>query len=387
MKVYLDIAIAGEQIGRIVCELYNDKAPKAVENFHRLCVGSGSVGGIHLTYKRSCFHRVIRNFMIQGGDLVFGKEDNLDSDKVGLGGCSIYATEEEIKDDTKELQCHGLFEDENVGEFDEPFLLAMANTGSPNTNSSQFFITTYPSPHLTGKHSIFGRVIHGKSVVRTIEYGKVDKEGTPENLVVIEDCGDWDETMSIPLYNASNSTIGEDIYEEYPDDDTHFDSEDFAAAYNASNIIKDSGSALFKIKDYQNSYYKYMKALKYVNTYIPEQDVDEKHCLLFIELKKKLYLNICLALFNLKDYDESMKYGHYLLELDSVDDKDKAKAYYRIGNSLFAKKRYDEALKNYRLCRDHNPDDNVIGQKIEKTEDILEKEKERTKKNISKFFR
>ena len=124
-----------------------------------------------------------------------------------------------------------------------------------------------------------------------------------------------------------------------------------------------------------------------MNTYIPEQDVDEKHCLLFIELKKKLYLNICLALFNLKDYDESMKYGHYLLELDNVDDKDKAKAYYRIGNSLFAKKRYDEALKNYRLCRDHNPDDNVIGQKIEKTEDILEKEKERTKKNISKFFR
>lgn len=388
MKVFLDIAIGGEKIGRIVCELFPDKAPKTVENFYKLCTGDGSdkTGDIALSYKNNSFHRVIRNFMIQGGDLVYGNVEQLDSVRVGLGGCSIYATEEEVNNEDAELKCFGLFADENLGEFTEPFMLAMANTGSADTNSSQFFITTYASPHLQGKHSIFGKVIHGKSVVRTVEYIKADKDGNPEQLVSIEDCGVWNDGMDIPLYNASNSTEGGDIYEEYPDDDNHFGSEDFAGAYEAATIIKDSGTLLFKKKDFKNAFFKYLKALNYTNEYIPELDVDEKHNLLFTDLKKKLYLNLCLVLFNMKEYENSIKYADYLIEMDKVDKKDLAKAYYRKGNCLYAKNRFEDALDNYRLCKENNPEDVVIDKKIETVERILEEKKEKTKRSIAKFF-
>lgn len=386
MKVYFDIAIGGEKIGRIVCELFPEKAPRTVENFYKLCTGDGQIGPVSLSYKKNSFHRVIRNFMIQGGDLVYGNVDKLDSVHVGLGGCSIFATEEEVTREDSELKCFGLFEDENLGEFTEPFMLAMANTGSPDTNSSQFFITTYASPHLQGKHSIFGKVIHGKSVVRTIEYSKTDKDGNPDQVMTIEDCGSWDDTMEIPLYNASNSSEGGDIYEEYPDDDNHFGSEDFAGAFNAASIIKESGTLLFKKKDFKNAYFKYLKSLNYTNEYIPELDVDEKHNALFTDLKKKLYLNLCLVLFNMKDYDTSIKYADYLIEMENVDKKDLAKAYYRKGNCLYAKKRFEEALTNYRLCKENNPEDAATDKKIESTEKILEDKKEKTRKSIAKFF-
>lgn len=385
-KVFFDIALGGEKIGRIVCELFPEKAPKTVENFYKLCTGHDKVGSISLSYKNNSFHRVIRNFMIQGGDLVYGNVNNLDPAHVGLGGCSIYATEDEVQYENAEFKCFGFFVDENVGEFTEPFMLAMANTGSPNTNSSQFFITTYASPHLQGKHSIFGKVIYGKSVVRTVEYSKVDKEGTPEQIVTIEDCGAWDESMDIPLYNASNSKEGGDIYEEYPDYDKHFGSEDFAGALKAANVIKDSGSLLYKKKDFKNAYFKYLKALRYTNEYIPEIDVDEKHNLLFMDLKKKLYLNLCLVLFHMKSYDDSIKYADYLIEMENVEKKDLAKAYYRKGNSLCAKTRYTEALHSYRACKENNPEDKAIDKKIESTEKILEERKEKTKKSIAKFF-
>nr|1A33_A Chain A, PEPTIDYLPROLYL ISOMERASE [Brugia malayi]1A58_A Chain A, CYCLOPHILIN [Brugia malayi]1C5F_A Chain A, PEPTIDYL-PROLYL CIS-TRANS ISOMERASE 1 [Brugia malayi]1C5F_C Chain C, PEPTIDYL-PROLYL CIS-TRANS ISOMERASE 1 [Brugia malayi]1C5F_E Chain E, PEPTIDYL-PROLYL CIS-TRANS ISOMERASE 1 [Brugia malayi]1C5F_G Chain G, PEPTIDYL-PROLYL CIS-TRANS ISOMERASE 1 [Brugia malayi]1C5F_I Chain I, PEPTIDYL-PROLYL CIS-TRANS ISOMERASE 1 [Brugia malayi]1C5F_K Chain K, PEPTIDYL-PROLYL CIS-TRANS ISOMERASE 1 [B len=168
-RVFLDVTIDGNLAGRIVMELYNDIAPRTCNNFLMLCTGmagTGKISGKPLHYKGSTFHRVIKNFMIQGGD--FTKGD-------GTGGESIYG---------------GMFDDEEfVMKHDEPFVVSMANKG-PNTNGSQFFITTTPAPHLNNIHVVFGKVVSGQEVVTKIEYLKTNSKNRPLADVVILNCGE-----------------------------------------------------------------------------------------------------------------------------------------------------------------------------------------------------
>ncbi|CAB4254675.1 similar to Saccharomyces cerevisiae YJR032W CPR7 Peptidyl-prolyl cis-trans isomerase (cyclophilin), catalyzes the cis-trans isomerization of peptide bonds N-terminal to proline residues [Maudiozyma barnettii] len=389
IQVFFDISIEEQNIGRIVFELFKSEAPLATENFLHLCRGdlTKTINGEakQLTYKNNFFHRIVKTFMIQAGDIIYGSEKFEKSDDIGKGGCSIYATDDEIAEPV-DLPCYGKFRDENLGEFTEPFYLAMVTTGEPDSNTSQFFIMTGTAPHLNNKHTIFGKVIHGKSVVRTVEHANVDSDGFPEKRIRISECGEWNNTMPIPLYNASNNLIGGDIYEEYPDDDKTFDPEDFNKAYEAAFTIKESGSQLFRLKDFQNSFFKYKKSLNYINMFIPEGEVDKENNLKFLELKTKVYLNLSLLSFNLKNIDGCITYAKYALESPGIENKDKAKAYYRIGNAYLNKKAYDDALTNYNLCKENNPDDKVIDVKIVNVENIIEQNKERTKKNIAKFF-
>lgn len=175
-KCYLDIAIDGRQCKRVVLELFNDKCPKTCENFRCLCTGEKGVGkksNKPLHYKGSKFHRIIRNFMIQGGDITDGN---------GRGGDSIY---------------EGPFDDENLTiKHDKPYLLSMANKG-PNTNQSQFFITTNKAPHLDGKSVVFGRVKSGHETIDRIEELDVEaKSYRPKSAVIIIDCGEPDASSS-----------------------------------------------------------------------------------------------------------------------------------------------------------------------------------------------
>ncbi|KAF2271976.1 putative peptidyl-prolyl cis-trans isomerase [Westerdykella ornata] len=149
-------------------ELFKNIVPKTAENFRQFCTGeSKNNQGRPQGYKGCKFHRVIKDFMLQGGDFINGD---------GTGSRCIYGSDK--------------FADENFDlKHDRPGLLSMANSG-PNTNGCQFFITCAATPHLNGKHVVFGKVIDGMDVVRKIENTRTNVNDRPIQDVVIAQCGE-----------------------------------------------------------------------------------------------------------------------------------------------------------------------------------------------------
>ncbi|KAI8055148.1 cyclophilin [Syncephalis plumigaleata] len=166
-KVFFDINIAGKPAGRLVFKLFNETVPKTAENFRALCTGEKGVGqsGRPLHFKGNRFHRIIPDFMAQGGDITLGD---------GRGGESIYGAR--FADENFKLQHTG------------KGVLSMANAGK-NTNGSQFFITFKDTPWLDGNHVVFGQMTDGVEVLKEMEkVGSLD--GTTSKPVVIQDCGE-----------------------------------------------------------------------------------------------------------------------------------------------------------------------------------------------------
>ena len=159
-KCFFDVTADGEKLGRIEFELKADVVPKTAENFRALCTGEKGYG-----FKGSGFHRVIPEFMLQGGDF---------TNHNGTGGKSIYG--DRFPDENFQLKHEG------------PGTLSMANAG-PNTNGSQFFICTIKTEWLDGAHVVFGNVTSGLDVVEAVQ-ALGSRSGQTSQKIMIEDCGE-----------------------------------------------------------------------------------------------------------------------------------------------------------------------------------------------------
>jgi len=161
-KVYFDVVVGSGASRRIEIGLFGDIVPKTVENFVELAKGTKGYG-----YKNSVFHRVIKNFMIQGGD--FTRSD-------GTGGHSIFPG--------------GKFDDENfkLSHYGSGWV-SMANAGA-DTNGSQFFITAEKTPWLDGRHVVFGKILNGMEVIRAIENSETGSNDRPNADCKIVDSGE-----------------------------------------------------------------------------------------------------------------------------------------------------------------------------------------------------
>ena len=172
-QVFFDLEVGTEtepKTGRVVFELFPEQVPKTAENFRALCTGEKGEG---LHYRGNIFHRIIKDFMMQGGDI---------TNQNGTGGKSIYGHK---------------FNDEGVWlQHVTPGLLSMANSG-PNTNGSQFFITYKATPWLDNKHTVFGRVIKGFEICRTAEQCKTGGSDLPVYPIKIADCGELKEEEKV----------------------------------------------------------------------------------------------------------------------------------------------------------------------------------------------
>lgn len=322
-KVFFDIEIGGDKTGRIVFELFKNVVPRTAENFRALCVGDQGVAktGQPLHFKGCTFHRIIKNFMCQGGD--FTRHN-------GTGGESIYGEK---------------FPDENFKyKHDRPGLLSMANSGK-NTNGSQFFMTTVKTPHLDGKHVVFGKVVQGMGVLKELENTAVDERDRPKKACVIANCGELEEdeeTQGSPASAPALAADGTaDVFPNYPEDALDLNVKDKELFLRVISTIKDAGNDLFKAGDFEGAKKKYLKSIRYSDFSVTRANHtrEEEH-----SLKKQclipIHANLSQTFIRLREFDEAIVQCDRVISLEVGN----IKAYFRKGVALKEMKMFDEAL-------------------------------------------
>ncbi|XP_006455162.1 hypothetical protein AGABI2DRAFT_194815 [Agaricus bisporus var. bisporus H97] len=363
---YFDISIGDKSIGRVVFSLYNDLVPKTAENFRALCTGEKGAGqlGKPLHYKGSSFHRVIKGFMCQGGDFTAGN---------GTGGESIYG--EKFEDEAFPVQ------------HTKPFLLSMANAG-PGTNGSQFFITVAPTPHLDGKHVIFGEVIKGKSIVRQIENSSTSEGDVPLAAVIVTNCGEL--SADDPSLTEQAELDSGDAYEDYPDDEDR-DLSKPETAIEIAKVIRELGNKLYKEGKIEEAHQKYQKSIRYLDTHqeVPEKSPDLKET--YIALLTPLLLNSSLTAIRANPPSSSNALAavtNTTRALNTLDlsTADKAKALYRRGMAHGILKNEDQQLEDLISASKLVPEDALISGELAKISQRKKEHREREKKAYAKLF-
>jgi peptidyl-prolyl isomerase D len=306
---------------------------------------------------------VIKQFMIQGGDFTAFN---------GTGGESIYGEK---------------FPDENFDlKHDRPFLLSMANSG-PGTNGSQFFVTTVPTPHLDGKHVVFGEVINGKSVIRKIENMKTQSD-KPFQDVTIVDCGEFSGEDYENATKRQQDATG-DPYEDFTED---HQGEELTAplCFKIASDLKGFGNTAFKSGDLELGLDKYQKGLRYLNEFPDPGENDPKELGEQMKaLRFTLHSNSSLLANKLQKYRQAQNWATYALQVaDSANakDADKAKAYYRRAVAHEGLKEEDEALKDLQEAEKLAPGDAGIINEIAKVKKTVKDREAKDKAAAKKFF-
>ncbi|KAF5308316.1 hypothetical protein FQR65_LT06310 [Abscondita terminalis] len=349
--VYLDIVIGDEKAGRVVIELFNTIVPKTAHNFLSLCVGSKGIGslGKRLCYQGTQFHRVVPQFMVQGGDIT--KDD-------GTGGESIYG--KEFEDENFEI-LHG--EEGRVG---------MANAG-PNTNNSQFYITTVPCPHLDNINVVFGQVRKGLNIIR--EIGDVQRNGdVPVVRCFIKKCGELKYGDS---WNINEDDGTADVYPPWPDDWGTTCNEKFEEAITN---IKHSGNHFFKQQNYIDSDRKYRKSLRYIDYFLSTgKGFNSK---LVQNMKVSSLLNLAAVRLKKCKYQDANLYCDQALTIDTEN----GKAFYRRAQARIGLKDYDKALVDLKTALKLCPNDKLIQNELHNATQMKLNYLQREKQIFSKMF-
>eukprot|EP01098_Paradermamoeba_levis_P006269 TRINITY_DN2607_c0_g1_i4.p1 TRINITY_DN2607_c0_g1~~TRINITY_DN2607_c0_g1_i4.p1 ORF type:complete len:380 (-),score=142.07 TRINITY_DN2607_c0_g1_i4:38-1129(-) len=344
-RVFFDISIGGKHAGRMVFELFASGVPKTAENFRALCTGEKGMGtlGKPLHFKGCIFHRVIKDFMIQGGDFTNGN---------GTGGESIYGEK---------------FADEGFPyKHDRPGLLSMANSG-PNTNGSQFFVTSRPTPHLDDKHVVFGKVLKGISVLREIENLPAVQD-KPKQDVVIEESGELkegeDDGVPVPADG--------DAYEEFPVDSGITEA---AERLKAGEFLKNLGNQFFSKQQFDLALKKYQKAIRYLSSDSQESPIswEGNQQAKVDELKLASYLNSAASNLKLNQNLQAVANCDKALQLSPSN----VKGLFRRGTAQINLKEFDGAKRDLievLKLEPNNKDARLELERVKKAEDLYNKQ-------------
>ncbi|KAM0952541.1 putative peptidylprolyl isomerase [Dioscorea sansibarensis] len=357
-RCFLDISIGGEMEGRVVVELFADVVPRTAENFRALCTGEKGVGpntGVPLHFKGSCFHRVIKGFMIQGGDISAGD---------GTGGESIYGVK---------------FEDENFElKHERKGMLSMANSG-PNTNGSQFFITTTRTPHLDGKHVVFGRVIKGMGVVRSAEHAPTGDGDCPTVDVIIADCGQIPDGGELGI---SNFFKDGDMFPDWPAD---LDEKPNEVSWwmGVVESSKSFGNGYYKKEDYKMALKKYRKALRYLDVCWDKEEIDEEKSSLLRKTKSVILTNSSACKLKLGDLKGALLDADFALR----EREGNAKAYFRQGQAYMALNDVDAAVESFKKALELEPNDGGIKKELAAANKRIANRRDQERKAYAKMFK
>jgi len=365
--VFFDVTVGDEYAGRLVIELFSSVAPRTCENFRQLCTGEAGTSdkGNILHYKGSIFHRVINRFMLQGGD--FERQD-------GSGGESIYG--EKFADE------NFLLKHETAG------LLSMANAG-PNTNGSQFFMTTVNCPHLDGKHVVFAQVKKGLGIITDIEAMKTDENDRPLTTVTISDCG---EILPGEDTGVNENDGTPDKYPHHPEDldlDWYLQT-NFTKLLSIMTDIKESGNIFYRSGDPKTATRKYKKCCKYIKLLrdtMGQTDDNEEKLVRAIEVP--CVLNIAAVKLKYQEFDEAIYECNKVLDIEEELDYAPewvTKARYRRGQAQNGKQNFELALEDLLVVLRLQPNDSGVKKEINVLKKAVESYKKKEKKMYGKMF-